>query len=228
MDHRRVGATASQPPGLERRSPARAARDLRGGEIAADHRADDSRRRVRGRAIERPDVLPVAQHRHPIAQPEHLREAMRDVEDRDAARRAARPVRGTVIRFRIDVSAVVGSSSTSTRQSNASARATCTSWPCAADSRSIGASGASDSAAARADRACARASRARADAAAAGQLAAGEDVAGDGEVGERHHLLIDHADARARARRAGCRDAQLAIVQPHLAGSPARRCRRGS
>ena len=78
--------------------------------------------------------------RHPIAEAKDLGKAMGDVDDRHALARRSSSTRNRWSAS-ADVSAVVGSSSTSTRQSNASARATWTSWPCAADRCSIGASG---------------------------------------------------------------------------------------
>ena len=47
------------------------------------------------------------------------------------------------------------------------------------------------------------------------QLAPGEDVARDGEVGKRHHLLVHHADP-VHERVTGSRQCQPSIVEPDL------------
>ena len=106
------GGRAGQAADAQHRFGVRGARMLRSRrQIAADHRADDglgrrgsrlggsrlgsrfavrgSRFAVRGSGarvvIERPGVLAVAQHGHPIAEAKDLRKPMRHVEDRHAA-----------------------------------------------------------------------------------------------------------------------------------------------
>ena len=99
----------------------------------------------------------------------------------------------------------------------ASARATCSSCRCATDSESHGGIGRNRQVQLGEDRLGALAHLGVEQPSAARELAAGEDVARDGEVGEAQHLLVDHADA-ALERFARAAEVQPLAAPVHLAG----------
>ena len=132
-------------------------------------------------------------------------QAMRDVEERRAAAFSSR-ARRTGDRLPRRSAPSSARRARGSRQSKASARATCSSCRCAADSDSASASGSIAQRQAIEHRSRARAHRRLRRGVRRGTISRpAEDVGRDGEVGEAQHLLVDHADAVldrfARARR---------------------------
>jgi hypothetical protein len=165
--------------------------------------------------IECPRVLAVAQHGHPIAEPEDLRDPMGHVEDRDAAvaqivEHAEQMVglggRERGRRFVEHEHAAIESQGSR----NLNELAVRGGEPF---HRRLGCERQME---AREQLPCAQTHLAlEQDPSAPRQFAPGEDVAGDGEVGERHHLLIHHPDPMHQ-RVTGSRQRQPLIVQPNL------------
>ncbi len=165
----------------------------------ADHRLTTCGM-VSRRAVAVMTTRAVAHHRDPVGDREHLLEPVRDVEDRDAVGATARAGRRTGARSPRSLSAEFGSSRISTRGRSSSTRQSSTScrspMPQAADDGvRVGTSGRSRRSIGRA----LRSHRGAIDQPEARRLAVGEQVGQHRAVREEAQLLVDDADAGARA-----------------------------